>query len=186
MRSKARGLAVWRAVGQGDRGSLLMPSCPPPLHRNWVLGTGLWCAAATAAQMRASEIHGRAHEAQHWALHELKAAGELSDYGAAVRAAQLAVRAAAAGGSVSADGGCGGCGGWGGCARCGGAVVGVVGKGHVKGIALAMALLAAATAASAAGADGAQGAASAGSGPGAGDGRGDGSEEEGGEWQEAN
>jgi hypothetical protein len=80
------------------------------------------------------------------AAHEARAAA--AGQRAAREAAARAVLESACG-ELTPDGacaGCGGAGGGGGCARCGAVGVAVVGKGHIKGIALGAALLAAAAA----------------------------------------
>lgn len=89
---------------------------------------------------------------QYMVERELAASG--ASTGLLLGAQEAAARAqrTAACGALSPSGGCGSCGGGAGrvpegaCARCGAVVVAVVGKGHVKGIALAVAMLAAAAA----------------------------------------
>jgi hypothetical protein len=136
-----------------------------------VLSVGLWRAAAGSSLARAQAEGDRTREVAAFADRELRAVSAAGDSisDAQLMEAQLAaaraIRAAACGGLAAegaTEGGggapavprCGGCGGWPGdgggaypgCARCGSVVVAVVGKGHIKGIAMAMALLAAAAA----------------------------------------
>ncbi|GBF97220.1 hypothetical protein Rsub_10081 [Raphidocelis subcapitata] len=111
----------------------------PLLHdRNWVLAVGSWRAAAAAAAARRQALEARCSEFEALAERELAAARVPPEARPPGREAAAAAARRVAGGGCK----CGG----GGCAACGALVVAVVGKGHMKGVALSTALLAAAAA----------------------------------------